>query len=368
MKEDKAKKKILHLLFSGLGGHGSVFFSLVEADPQREYDYSAVFCGIEDIREEYRNSCQRLEIPYVFVPKKRGLKPGVYGRLFRAFRKYKPDTIFLHGVSFLMPAVWYKIFNPGARIIVRDTQAHHLKSKQEWFWFFFCLFFAKKIVLLSEASAQGVRKKFGRLVRRDKLVIIPNGMNLSRYQPAYQRNTGEELKVGMQSRLQPIKDHPTLLRAFRNVRDRHPGTRLSLHIAGDGETMPQVRSMIDELGLQKDVHLYGMLNEKELLDFMHNLDIYVHATFGEMMSNSIMQAMACGLPLIASDVWGVNNMITHEGNGLLYREKDVEQLAGQLEEMILNQEKRIRLGSCARQFAEENYSNRVMFDRYKALY
>lgn len=147
-----------------------------------------------------------------------------------------------------------------------------------------------------------------------------------------------------------------------------PGYSVSLHIAGDGETMPMIKSIINELNLNDCVCLHGMLNEKELLSFMHSLDIYVHATFGEMMSNSIMQAMACGLPIIASDVWGVNNMIKEGENGMLYSEKNADQLALLLEKLITSEEMRIELGARARTFAENNYSNEVMFASYRQLY
>jgi len=363
------KKIIQHLLYSGLGGHGSVFFSLVEADDKQEFEYRAVFCGIEKLREEYSENCRRLKIPFEMIEKKRGFDAGVYWKLFREFKRNRPATIFLHGVSFLMPAVWYKMTRPATKIIVRDTQAHHLKSRAEWFWLFFCLWFAKKIVLLSQASVDRIKQKMGWLVRKEKLVIIPNGMNLAKYQPVYHRTTtSRQLAIGMQSRLQPIKDHPTLLRAFKKVRELLPDYPVSLHIAGDGETMQAIKSLISELGLNDSVYLHGRLNEKELLSFMQSLDIYVHATFGEMMSNSIMQAMACGLPIIASDVWGVNNMISEGENGLLYSGENAEQLAGLLAQLVISCEKRNELGLRARKFAENNYSNEIMFRRYRDLY
>jgi len=362
------RKVVQHLLYSGLGGHGSVFFSLAEADKAGEFEYKAVFCGIEPLRQEYSDNCSRLAIPFEYVSKKKGLDVGVYWKLFRNFRRNSPETIFLHGVSFLMPAVWYKITRPSCKIIVRDTQAHHLKSKAEWFWLFFCFFFSKKIVVLTEASADGMRKKFGRWIFPDRLEIIPNGLNMEKYLPIAQPRANGALKIGMQSRLQPIKDHPTLLRAFKKLQDKWPASGMSLHIAGDGETMPAIKAMVGNLKLENSVHLHGMLDQDELLRFMHSLDIYVHATFGEMQSNSIMQAMACGLPVIASDVWGVNNMIIPGHNGILYREKDEDQLMLELEQLVLSAPKRSELGTRARKFAEEHYSNETMFARYRDLY
>ncbi len=368
MPDTQSKKILTHYLYSGLGGHGSVFFSLVEADKEHEFDYRAVFCGIEELREEYKNSCERLALPYEYVKKKRGR--GAYFKVFRIFSRIRPSVLFLHGVSFsIVSATWYKITRPGTRILVRDTQAHHLKSKSEWFWMFFCLLFSNRMIFLTPESAAGVRKRFGWFARKKKLVVIPNGLKIENYKPvAIKPAAATDFVIGMQSRLQPIKDHPVLIKAFKQLKEMNPGKKLSLHIAGDGETMPQLKKMVAELGLEDSVKLFGMLNGNELISFMGSLDIYVHATFGETLSNSIMQSLACGLPTIASNVWGVNNMIWPDQNGLLYESGNAEQLASEINELVGNEEKRRRLGAAARQFALDHYDNAVMFRSYRELF
>ncbi|HEV7781557.1 MAG TPA: glycosyltransferase family 4 protein [Chitinophagaceae bacterium] len=367
--QGNSKKIIQHYLYSGLGGHGSVFFSLVGADNEPAFEYRAFFCGIEELREEYRNNCLRLNIPFTYLKKKRGLHLGAYFTVFRAFRKNRPDVIFLHGVGYsIIPALWYKITRPRTRLLVRDTQAHHLKSKMEWFWMFWCLLIAKRLVVLTEASANGIKNKFGWWAPSRKLVTISNGLDIEKYKPGNSRRNEGKFIIGMQSRLQPIKDHPTLLKAFKMIKDQLTGISVTLYIAGDGETMPAIKALVRELGIEKDVKLYGMLNEQELLSFMQSLDIYVHATFGETLSNSIMQAMASGLPVVASDVWGVNNMVQHAKNGFLYPSENAAELASWLKELLTNAALRKESGSNARKFAEDHYSNKVMFESYKKLY
>ena len=359
----------MHMLYSGLGGHGSVFFSLVEADIKKEFDYRAVFCGTVNMLDDYKINCRRLQVPYHYLTKKNGVHTPSFFHLFKFFFKNRPTVIFLHGVTFgIISAFCYKIIKPRTKIIVRDTQAHHLKTRMEWFWMFFCILLAKRIVVLTEVSAEGLKKKFGWMVQKKKIVLIPNGLKIEKYKPVGRLSTEKKIAIGMQSRLQPIKDHPTLLRAFAILKEKFTNYSLSLHIAGDGETMPTIQELIKELGLQESVRLHGMLNESELIEFMHSLDIYVHATFGETLSNSIMQAMACGLPVIASDVWGVNNMITNNQTGLLYKSGDFEQLATLLEKLFNSPELRTTLGNAARDFAINQYSDAVMFSRYKQLF
>ncbi len=367
------KIRIAHLLYSGLGGPGSVFFSLASADSSGKYFYSAVFCGIEPLRKEYELSCEKLSIPYVYVPKRRGLDISVYIKLFRQFAKSKPDIVFLHGVSFIWPAVLYKWFyRTGRAVIVRDTQAHHLKSKMEWVWLFFCVLFAGKLVFLTAESADVVKRKFGWLGARKKIIIIPNGLDIDKFLPKDRSEMRDGFKIGMQSRLQPIKDHGTLLKAFKLLKDRNPGVLLLLEIAGDGVTRDQIEKKIDELELRSNVKVLGMLDEPELVNFMQSLDIYVHATLGETLSNSIMQAMACGLPVVASNVWGVSNMICHNENGILYKGGDPANLTDILEQLIRDDKRRKELGARAREYAAKYYSITAMqynygkiFDMYK---
>jgi glycosyltransferase involved in cell wall biosynthesis len=360
-------KKITHLLYSGLGGHGSVFFSLVKADQQHEFATEAIFCGIEEVRKDYILQCEELRVPYKMIKKKPGVHPGVFLKLYRAFSNSKPDTLFLHGATFIIPAIVYKTFRGKVKLIVRDTQAHHLKTKREWFWLRLAIRFADQLVFLTRESLEGVHQKIKTKRLEMKAVIIPNGLDTSLYSPAPARDINSIAVIGMQSRLQPIKDHPVLLKAFALLKAAIPRHRLYLRIAGDGETLNDLKVLTLKLGIQNEVEFCGMLNENDLIGFMQSLDIYVHATFGETMSNSIMQAMACGLPVVASNVWGVSNMIRNDVNGLLYVSGDATELCDKLCGLVRDDSLRKRLSDEARKYAVEQYSLPRLFQKYNKI-
>lgn len=359
--------KIHHVLYSGLGGPGNVFQALVEADQSGDCVYSAAFCGIEPLRKEYEEVCQNFSVPYEYIKKKRGLHLGVYRSIYKSFNKQRPGIILLHGVSFILPAIVYRIFHRSTKVVIRDTQAHHLKSKMEWVWLFICAVFANRIVVLTEESGAIIKKKLGFFCKK-KIRTIANGLNTDLYKPIEKNPPSEFITIGMQSRLQPIKDHITLVKAFKVAVDRIPEKKLKLEIAGDGVTRKSIEAKIDELGIRDLVVMHGMLDTKDLVPFMQSLDIYVHATFGETLSNSIMQAMACGLPVIASDVWGVNNMIVNEQNGILYKSADFTHLAEVIIKIVGDSSKRNGLAMQARVFAEENYSNKAMAINYRNFF
>jgi glycosyltransferase involved in cell wall biosynthesis len=111
-----------------------------------------------------------------------------------------------------------------------------------------------------------------------------------------------------------------------------------------------------------------MLEEKELVTFLHNVDIYIHASLGETMSTAIMQAMACGKPIIASDVMGISNMIENNVTGILVPPKNVTAMAEALLHLINNAELAKQLAANAFNFAATNYSNKKMLANYKVIF
>jgi glycosyltransferase involved in cell wall biosynthesis len=361
-------KKIVHVLYSGLGGHGSVFFSLVKADKNKMFNTGAIFCGIEKIRNDYVYQCKQLGVPYQSIRKIRRFDPFIFLKLFKAFRKARPDVLFLHGATFILPVLLYKKFHRKLKIIVRDTQAHHLKTKREKYWLKLAARHCDNLVFLTKESLDEALNELNIPSLHNKCLVISNGLDTELYSPVPARDLSEKIVIGMQSRLQPIKDHPTLLKAFALLIKKYPNRQVVLRIAGDGETRADLEKLAEELQIDKQTEFCGMLNEKDLIDFMHSLDIYVHASFGETMSNSIMQAMACGLPIIASDVWGINNMITGNENGILFQSKDELRLCECLNTLILDENIRTKLAGNARLYGEKEFSSKELFDKYSQLY
>lgn len=360
------QKKNLHILYSGLGGHGNVFFSMVKGDKGKAFLTEALFCGIEDVQPDYLTRCADMNIPAFFLKKKSGLDFPTLKKIYKRLKKSKPDTVFLHGPTLILPVIFYVLFS-RRQIIVRDTQPHHLKTRNEWIFLALACLFARHVVFLTKEAEEGAKKKLKWKGFFRHAVVIPNGLDTDLYKPVPLRSLSSTIIIGMQSRLQRIKDHPTLLKAFALLRARLPEKEMELHIAGDGETMQELKRLAEELAIAGSVNFTGMLSETRLLSFLQSLDIYVHATHGETMSNSIMQAMACGLPSVVSDVWGVNNMVSHEKNSLLYEPGNAVSLATQTERIIADDTLRRQLAAAARQYAEDELSVERLFQRYRPL-
>jgi L-malate glycosyltransferase len=357
------EKKITHVLYSGLGGHGNVFFSFLGAS-HNKYKNTAVFYGVEDLKEEYASQCLSGNIPFQFIRKSRGIDLKFYLDIYNALKKDSPDIIFLHGSSVILPAYIYKFFN-NKKILTRETQANHLKSISEWIFMILAMLFSDKIIFLSIAYRKDVQKKLSVFFKKSKTVVIPNGIDLEKYSGNINKN--DFIDIGMQSRIVPIKDHETLLKSLTALKNKPYYPKLLLHIAGNGPTLKGLEHLATRLKIEEKVIFYGALDYHDLVRFMKSLDIYVHATWGETMSTSIMQAQACGLPIIASDVPGVNNVIENDVNGLLVKAGNPKDMANAINKLIENPDLITKFEKASSAYAQANLSHRLMFDRYREL-
>jgi len=360
--------KILHIAFSGLGGHGNVFFSMADADKEKQHQFEIIFFGNEEVREGYIQKANQRNIPWHFVKKKPGFDFISYRQIEKIIRQTMPDIIFLHSSSYIFP-VKNAVLRIGKKIkiIVRETQPNHLKTKLNWLGLCVSLLAATRVVFLSTEYRDVIKKKLSLFFSDKRTAVIPNGVDLDVYKPA-EKKEHTVINIGMQSRLSETKDHATLLDAFDLVLRSVGDGKAKLYIAGDGVCRPALEKQAQDLNISHAVQFTGMLEETDLPAFINSLDIYVHATLGETMSTAIMQVMACRLPIIASDVLGVNNMIKHDQNGLLVPAKNAEALRDAILKLINDRELSATLAANAFKFAIDNYSNKKMLERYNEIF
>jgi glycosyltransferase involved in cell wall biosynthesis len=350
---------ILHILYSGLGGHSAVLLSLLEAGFMNEAEHTILFVGVEEPTKDSINRCENLKIKWDYLPKNNVI--NIFNFQFSIFRKLvliNPNILFIHGLAAIPAIILMKIFKPLFKpfILIRETQANHLKTFKDWVLLIFANHIASIVVNLTNEAASETIKKLSFLIVKKKIIIIPNGLDTTFYSPSSNKIKNKDvIQIGMQSRLQPNKDHITLIKAFAQICKCIPEKQFHLNIAGHGITYYEILGLIKQMGLSKSVTLYGTLGKFELLNFLNNLDIYVHCTHGETMSNSIMQALSCGLPVIASNVSGVNNMINEE-SGILYSPGDSEDLANKILCLVKEPEIIEKLKIRARMYAINNYS------------
>ncbi len=361
--------KVLHILYSGLGGHGNVFFSMVDADADGLYQYEALFFGIEDLRPEYIKMAEEKGIAWNFVKKKPGLDLASYRKIAKIIKHSRPEILFLHGGCYFFPAWWAALVAPHKiKIVVRETVPNNLKTTIDWAGLVFSLVFAKKTVFLNVEYRDIIKKKLSLFFSDKRTTVIANGIDLNLFKPDHKTDQAC-IKLGMQGRLSVTKDHATLIKAFNIVINQLQGKKnMELIIAGDGTQRAELEKLARELLIHDKIKFLGMLPETALPAFINSLDIYIHATLGEMMSTAIMQVMACEMPIIASNVFGVNNMIKNEENGLLVPLGDEHKLADAIQYYLDNPEVGSAFAKNAFTVAVNNYSNKQMLKKYQSVF
>ncbi len=362
--------RIVHVIYSGLGGHSAVMFSLLEAGFMGQADHHVVLAGIEEPPRDYTDRLDAIGVGWSHVGKHEGRAHlDFYRRLRRALFAPGTDVVYLHGVA-AIPAVAMMLGRrrQGPVVVLRETEPTQVKTRRVWVMLALAHLCTDAVVHLTIEAAADAQAKLHFLHRQTKVHVISNGLDTEFFSPAAAARRAPEgvLRLGMQSRLQPTKDHLTLIEAFARLRAAYPDRTLVLEIAGDGPTRPAIKARIAALGLGNHVTLHGMLGRDEVRDFLNRLDIYVHSSFGETQSNAILQAMATGLPVVASDVPGISNMV-RPGLGLLHRSADAGDLAGRIGQLIDDPALARQLGQAARAQAVSAYGAQASAHAWEAL-
>ena len=211
--------------------------------------------------------------------------------------------------------------------------------------------FVSKHVAVSASDARFLAYK--KRVPADKIVIIRNGIDLRRFSVSQNARkaireslgfTEEDQVLIMVGRLHPGKGHPVLLAAMGLLLNVYPKLKLICLGEGDGET--EIRRLCDELGLARHVKLAGY--QPSVPEWLEAADINVLPSFYEGLPLTILEAMAAGLPTVASQVGGIPEAIEDGVSGLLVPPGNPKQLADALSFLLCQVEARARMGEAAR--------------------
>ena len=180
------------------------------------------------------------------------------------------------------------------------------------------------------------------------------GVDGERYTPGEASGRkGSGVRVLCVARLVRHKGHPTLLRALAAL--GRQGLELQATVVGDGPERVELERLRDELGLQGRVRFAGPLGQDELPAVYRDHDVFCLPTLSEAVGVVNMEAMACGLPVVCSDLMGVPELVEDGINGLLVTPGREGQLAGALRRLAEDLALRTRLGEAGRRTVEERF-------------
>lgn len=203
-------------------------------------------------------------------------------------------------------------------------------------------------------------------VRPDKITQLPNGVEVDSILAKTDYALHDPVRLIFVGRLHEQKGLDVLFLAFQQVLRCNPGLNLRLQLLGDGPLMDTLIGLSRELGIAQHVDFVGMT--AEIFEYLQDADIFVLPSWAEGQSNALLEAMACGLPVLVSDIPANVGVIEHEQNGLMFAVGDPDSLAGAVMLLLDQPELRERVGRAARLTIESRYSLDYVADRYICLY
>jgi len=209
-------------------------------------------------------------------------------------------------------------------------------------------------------------------IPQNRMQIIYNGVDTDRFFPSIQSGKRTNiLPQGFQGtvfisvgRLAEAKDHITLFRAAKMLVEK--GYQFCLVVVGDGELMETMQKVQKDLGLEDHVFLLG--TRTDVPDLLQQADIFVLSSKREGLPMVLLEAMSTALPVIATNVGGIPEIVKHKENGLLIQSQDEEEMATAMERLIVDKQQAQQLGTGARQTVVKQYSLDTITDQYSILY
>lgn len=222
---------------------------------------------------------------------------------------------------------------------------------------------ADRIVVLSDESFEEALQ-IG--VAAERVLRVKNGVDTEHFAPSSGPSKQDSPTVVYVGRLVPEKGIDVLLRAWRRVIDTPQSAGYRLVLVGDGTQRQALEQLAQELGIAHRVQFVG--GKHDVRRFLQQAHAFVLSSRFEGLPNALLEAMACGLPVVATEAGGVPDLVADGITGLLAPPEDVGALASALGRIVSDAGLRERLGKAARQLVVREYSLNAVARDYEALY
>ncbi|MFZ1719961.1 MAG: glycosyltransferase [Candidatus Moraniibacteriota bacterium] len=202
------------------------------------------------------------------------------------------------------------------------------------------------------ANSSGLRLLALQTNTGQRIDMIPNGIDTTEFKPDATREVDGIFRILCVSRITPRKGIRYLIEGFDLLKKRDP-SKMELWIIGEGDELPELRKLVSSLGLQKSVKFFGRVAHEKLSVFYGLADVFVLPSLNEGMSNTMLEALASGLPIIATVTGGTEELVTDGENGLYIEKESPTNIALKLEIILMDEGLRKKMGEASRVRAEQ---------------
>jgi len=355
---------IAHIIYRlAIGGLENGLVNLINNMPVSKYRH-VIICA--DTYTNFKDRIKRDDVEVYALNKKPGNDIVAYWRLWCLLRKLKPAIVHtrnLGTIEYVIPSklagVKYCLHGEHGRDLtdICGTNPKYIKLRQ------FYNLFINHFVTVSKDLENWLFEVVK--IKKSKISQIYNGVDMSRFaEKYYEYNEKIKIIIGTVGRLQAEKDQATLIRAFDVLNKKHHN--LELHFIGDGPDRDMLENLVASLEMTDNVVFHG--KSDSVPEVISKLDIFILPSLGEGISNTILEAMSCGLPVIATNVGGNPELVSEGSTGMLVPAANPEKMSHALEVYVENTDKIIRHGQAGRKKVEQEFSMDNMVKNYTNVY
>ena len=368
---------IVHVVYRfGVGGLENGIVNLINRMPAARFRHAIV--ALTEVCPEFVQRIERQDIRCIALGKKPGHLVRDYPRLYRLFKELGPAVVHTRNLAALEAVVPAWAAGVPARIHgehgwdMRDPAGKRLRYQHVRRLY---RPFVDRYVALSRHLEEYLEQQVG--IASDRIVQIYNGVDTERFRPVHgvrpaipgcPFNAADLWLVGTVGRMDAVKDPLNLAHAFVHAVtiDRAAANRLRLIIVGDGAMRGEVVAVLERAGIADRAWFAG--ERADVPEIMRGLDCFVLPSLAEGVSNTILEAMATGLPVIATRVGGNSELIESGMTGTLVPPANSNALAQALLDYFGDRTMARRHAKAARRVAETRYSLDRMVGDYANLY
>ena len=367
---------VLHVVYRfDVGGLENGIVNLLNHMPRSSYRHVVV--ALTEVTE-FRRRVLRDDVEFIALHKPPGHGVWLYPALFRLFRALKPAIVHSRNLAALETVIPAWLAGVPMRVHGehgRDVDDLHGNSRRyQWMRRLYRPFVNHYCALSTELGDYLVDKV---KVPRGRITQIYNGVDSERFQRGDEGRLAidgcpfsrpEHWLVGTVGRMQSVKNQVSLARAFVRALELEPmlRTRLRLVMVGDGPLRAESQAILVNAGMSELAWLPG--ERHDVANIMRGLDCFVLPSLAEGVSNTILEAMASGLPVVATNVGGNAELVSHGLTGELVPAANSEALAQSLLRLVGDPAAALAMGRAGRASAEARFSMKSMVSAYCNVY
>jgi sugar transferase (PEP-CTERM/EpsH1 system associated) len=367
---------IVHVIYRlGVGGLENGLVNLINRLPSESYRH-AIVCLTDST--DFSKRIQRQEVAIYEIHKKPGQDWGSFFNVYKLLKQIKPAIVHTRNLAAieyqicaLLAGVPYRVHGEHGWDVY-DPDGNNVKYQ----WLRRLLsHIIHRFIPLSQHLQDYLLVKVG--ISPNKVTRICNGVDTQIFYPAIGARSipdtcplvmNDKVVIGTVGRMHGVKDQLTLVRAF--ILACQQSERFSkcsqLILVGDGPLREQAQLLLTQAGLIEQCWLAG--ERHDVAEILRCLDIFVLPSKSEGISNTILEAMASGLPVIATDVGGNPELVLNQQTGFLVEKENPVAMAEVMMDLTINGQKRKQFSQASLQRAREHFSIDSMVARYQNLY